>query len=101
MMKKRQIVRAALRFLFAVSLSIAGTNAIARAQSPNDTKTQPTMAPGTLSQSQIDNIVRKFSAKETEFRRALNSYAFKRDALVQILGMGGQITGEYHRVSEF
>src|SRR5712664_2193204 len=54
-----------------------------------------------LSQAQIDEIIRKFSAKETAFRQALNSYAFKRDALVQILGMGGQVTGEYHRVSDF
>jgi TonB family protein len=54
-----------------------------------------------LSQAQIDNIVREFTAKETEFRRALNSYAFKRDALVQEIGMGGQVVGEYHRVSDF
>src|SRR5438874_6469882 len=54
-----------------------------------------------LSQAQIDDIIRKFAAKETEFRRALNSYAFKRDALIQVLGMGGQVTGEYHRVSDF
>jgi len=54
-----------------------------------------------LSPAQIDDIVRKFSAKETQFRQALNSYAFKRDALVQEIGMGGQVVGEYHRVSDF
>ncbi len=54
-----------------------------------------------LSQAQIDSIIRAFTAKETEFRRALNEYGFKRDALIQSLGMGGQITGEYHRVSHF
>ncbi len=54
-----------------------------------------------LSQSQIDNIVRAFTAKETKFRRALNEYAFKRDALIQEIGMGGQVVGEYHRVSDF
>src|ERR1044072_4606290 len=54
-----------------------------------------------LSQAQVDDIIRKFTAKETEFRRALNSYAFKRDALIQELGMGGQVVGEYHRVSDF
>src|SRR5262245_34420894 len=53
-----------------------------------------------LTPAQIDNIILKFTAKETEFRRALNTYAFKRDALIQILGMGGQVVGEYHRVSE-
>ena len=51
--------------------------------------------------AQVDEIVRAFTAKESRFRLALNSYAFKRDALVQTIGMGGQVTGEYHRVSQF
>jgi hypothetical protein len=49
----------------------------------------------------VDRIVRAFTAKETEFRQALNLYAFKRDAVIQTIGMGGQITGEYHRSSQF
>ena len=56
---------------------------------------------GNLSPAEIENIVRKFSAKETEFRRALNTYAFKRDALVQQIGMGGQVVGEFRRASDF
>ena len=55
----------------------------------------------TLSPSQVDAIIRAFTNKETQFRQALNTYAFKRDALVQTIGMGGQVTGEYHRVSYF
>jgi TonB family protein len=55
----------------------------------------------TLSPAQIDKIITSFAAKETQFRRALNQYAFKRDALIQVLGMGGQVAGEYHRVSDF
>ena len=49
----------------------------------------------------VDAIVRAFTAKETQFRQALNGYAFKRDATVQTIGMGGGITGEYRRVSQF
>src|SRR5689334_18118751 len=52
----------------------------------------------------VQKIVASFTAKETEFRLALNNYQFKRDALVQRIGSGGlglQITGEYHRVSSF
>ncbi|HEY0378556.1 MAG TPA: TonB family protein [Pyrinomonadaceae bacterium] len=49
----------------------------------------------------VDRIVRTLTAKETEFRRALNYYAFKRDAVLQMIGMGGQIAGEFHRVSNF
>ena len=66
-----------------------------------DAKAPSLTGSSNLSQAQIDDIIRKFTAKETEFRRALNSYAFKRDALIQELGMGGQVVGEYHRVSDF
>ena len=54
-----------------------------------------------LPPTEVDRIIKAFTTKEAEFRRALNEYAFKRDALVQSLGMGGQVTGEYHRVSTF
>jgi TonB family protein len=56
---------------------------------------------GQMDPAEIDRIIRAFTAKETEFRHALNSYAFKRDALIQSIGMGGQVVGEYHRVSNF
>lgn len=49
----------------------------------------------------VDKIIRAFTTKETEFRQALNNYAFKRDAVVQTLGFGGEVTGEYHRTSQF
>jgi len=48
-----------------------------------------------------NKIIQAFTAKEGEFRRALNNYSFKRDALIQSIGMGGQVMGEYHRVSNF
>lgn len=54
-----------------------------------------------LSQAEIDRIIAAFTAKESQFRTALTEYAYKRDAIVQTLGMGGQVTGEYHRVSTF
>lgn len=56
---------------------------------------------GALSQAEVDRIIKTFTTKEAQFRRALNEYSFKRDAVLQSLGMGGQITGEYHRVSLF
>lgn len=49
----------------------------------------------------IDRIIRAFTTKETEFRQGLNQYSFKREAIIQTLGLGGQITGEYNRVSQF
>jgi hypothetical protein len=46
-------------------------------------------------------VVRAFTRKETEFRRALNGYTFRREAVIQTIGFGGQITGEYSRTSQF
>ena len=56
---------------------------------------------GGMAPAEADRIIRAFTTKEAEFRRALNSYSFKRDALIQSIGMGGQVIGEYHRVSTF
>jgi hypothetical protein len=52
-----------------------------------------------LSQAEIDRIVKKFTANEGDFRAALTNYVFNRDATVQTIGMGGQVSGQYHRVS--
>jgi hypothetical protein len=54
-----------------------------------------------MSADEVNRVVREFTAKETVFRSALNSYAFKREAVVQTIGMGGQISGEYRRDSQF
>src|SRR5437773_1809407 len=86
----------------ALVLSICSRIALAQQSAANTKVTAPsTTGSANLTQAQVDEIIRKFAAKETQFRSALNSYAFKRDALVQVLGMGGQVTGEYHRVSDF
>src|SRR6267142_1877428 len=62
---------------------------------------QPVDSSGGITSAEISRIVTAFTTKEAEFRRALNKYSFKRDALLHSLGMGGQITGEYHRISYF
>ena len=49
----------------------------------------------------IPKIIRAFTAKETQFRQALSEYAFTRDATIQTIGAAGEVTGEYHRVSQF
>jgi hypothetical protein len=52
-----------------------------------------------LSQAQIDKIIKKFSENEFNFHQALSIYAFNRDAKVQTVGLGGQITGTFIRNS--
>jgi hypothetical protein len=53
-----------------------------------------------LSQPEIDRIVKKFTDNEGRFRSALGEYNFTRKAIIQTIGMGGQVTGEYHRDSD-
>src|SRR5688572_8222076 len=52
-----------------------------------------------LSQAEIDRIIKNFTMKEGEFRESLRGYVFNRNAVIQTLGLGGQITGEYRRDS--
>ena len=79
-------------FLIVFALSLVGTSSgFAQTGSSGDN----------LSQADIDRIIAAFTAKEVQFREALNQYSFKRDAMIQSLGMGGQVIGEYRRVSSF
>lgn len=52
-----------------------------------------------LSQTEIDKIIKKFTENEFNFRQALSVYAFNRNAKIQTVGLGGQITGTYQRDS--
>jgi hypothetical protein len=49
----------------------------------------------------VERIIRSFTQKESEFRKALNEYGFRREAIIQTIAWGGQISGEYLRVSRF
>lgn len=52
-----------------------------------------------LSQAESQRIIKAFTENEVNFRDSLNSYAFKRTATVNTVGMGGQITGTYHTIT--
>ena len=61
---------------------------------------QSTIKKVPLSQTEIDRIIKKFTSNEGLFRRALAEYNFSRKAIIQTIGMGGNVTGEYRRDSE-
>lgn len=52
-----------------------------------------------MAQAEIDRIVKKFTENESFFRQSLNSYSFNRNATMQTIGMGGQISGQFRRDS--
>ncbi len=60
---------------------------------------QTTIAKTDLAQADINQIIKKFTANEGEFREALRSYVFNRYATVHIIGLGGQIAATYRRDS--
>ncbi|HEX8775227.1 MAG TPA: hypothetical protein VF735_16750 [Pyrinomonadaceae bacterium] len=87
--------------LAALLLACAASRGPVMAQQPKvSSAAAPAPAP-TAPPVNVDQIIRAFMSKETEFRQALNNYGFKRDAVIQTIGLGGQISGEYHRVSFF
>ncbi|MBV9928000.1 MAG: hypothetical protein JOZ96_23470 [Acidobacteria bacterium] len=91
------------RVLFTVLATLLCT-ASAAAQK---TKTTPASAPGPTivnrsgAPEDVERIIRAFTQRESEFRKALNEYGFRREAIVQTIAWGGQISGEYLRVSRF
>ena len=52
-----------------------------------------------LSQTEINRIIKNVTTKEGEFRDSLKDYIFDRSAVMQTIGLGGNITGEYRRDS--
>lgn len=84
--------------LSALALSLAFVAPAAHVLGQQQAPAAPANAPAS---PDTERIIRAFVAKELEFRRALTQYGFKRDAVVQTIGMGGQISGEYRRTSNF
>ena len=91
-MNRKMTIQNRLLMLAILLLCLSATPPVWGQVSANDSSLPP---------AEVDRIIRTFTAKETQFRQALNMYSFKRDAVLQSLGLGGQVTGEYHRVSYF
>jgi len=47
-----------------------------------------------------DEIVKKFTAKESVFREALNHYTYRRTVRVQTINDDGKVDGEYYQVDD-
>src|SRR5438477_12987542 len=88
-LKTGSMRKIALTLLFTV-ISVSAS----LAQSPGN------IQKASLSSIDVDRIVKKFTANEGLFRSALADYNFSRKAIIQTIGMGGQVTGEYRRDSE-
>jgi hypothetical protein len=89
------------RVVFPFLAALALCPALAAAQAQTAASSGPSVVNRSGAPADVERIIRAFTQKETEFRKALNEYGFRRDAVIQTIAFGGQISGEYHRVSRF
>ncbi|MFN2482053.1 MAG: hypothetical protein ABR554_11390 [Pyrinomonadaceae bacterium] len=82
-----------LRFLAATLCAVVFSSAVAAAQAQ-----EPPVKPAPAGTDEA-RIVAQLIAKETAFQRAFAGYSFEREAIIQSIGMGRQVTGEYFRRS--
>jgi hypothetical protein len=74
------------RFLCAAALVGAAALSAANLPDPNP--------------AQVEDIIRKFAAREAEFREARGNYTYRQTARVQELDEGGSVTGRWEEVSD-
>jgi hypothetical protein len=48
-----------------------------------------------------ESIIRNFCMNEKQVRQAIENFSYRREVVIQTIGQGGQITGEYYRYSHF
>ena len=87
--------RKSLLNFFTATLCAIALAASARAQTESAPGV-PARMPDNADQARVLAL---FMSDETAFQRAFMRYSFRRDAVLQRLGMGGQVAGEFHRVS--
>jgi hypothetical protein len=58
------------------------------------------MAQAPASDPSIDEVIRRFSEKEKEFKKARDNYTFKQDLRIQELGNNDRVIGEYRTVTD-
>ena len=81
LIRKWSLAVTALWAVFALAPSLA------RAQAPS-------------SDVPVEEIIRKFSEKEKEFKQARDNYTFKQDVRIQELGNSDRVVGEYRTVTD-
>lgn len=84
-----------LRFLLTLILFTAFSS-FASTKVSAQQRIAPQTAPHVLAP---DEIIRRFIAKESESYSRFKTHSFIRDITVQMIGMGGQVAGEYRRKS--
>jgi hypothetical protein len=89
-------------FAFAIAILLAlSTAAVAQKEAYTPMPLGPGFGPvdATPPSTPPDEIIKKFSTKESEFRKIYEEYGYRRSVKVQTLD-GGQVDGEYQEVDD-
>lgn len=84
MLRKRSALALICAVLIYLGISQAASGQIRTIEQPPD----------------VDKIIAKFAAKESEFQEARNYYTFRQEVRIQTIGGGGNPTGEFLRISD-
>lgn len=78
---------------------LAGTSLFALAQSR---PASPTVTPATnTSAAAAAELIRQFTAKESELRDVWTNYSYLQESKIQVIGPANTISGEFYQLSEF
>jgi hypothetical protein len=92
--------------IWIMTMAVAACAVTATAQKDSDTFTPMPLdsgfGPMNLAQPSIapEQIIKEFSAKESEFQDALDHYTYRREARVQTLGDDNKVTGQWYEVDD-
>lgn len=94
-------VVAGLALLISVFHKVQGQELASTAINLGDTN-HVSASPAVFSSTTYEaNVIQRFVEAESKQREALNQHTFKRDVVLQTIGPGGEVTGEYIRNSQF
>ncbi len=86
------------RLVIVSSLLIIGWSVNAQTRSTTPPVSKPGAAPAQLSP---EEIIRLFTAKESELREVVKEYSYQQESILQVLGPAKVVSGEFYQVSEF
>lgn len=89
------MMRRSMVLMFAAALMLSGASF--PAQTPHQQQAR-TAGAAALSP---DEIIRRFTAKESELREVWKNYAYQQESTLQVLGPARTVSGEFYQVSEF
>jgi hypothetical protein len=95
-MKRFFLTLSLIAFLGFLFISLRPARAQNRANGQN-----PPPAAATSAQLSPDEVIKRFTEKESDLREVWKDYAYRQETKLQVLGPAKTVSGEYYQVSDF